>query len=71
MKWTDGSVYQGDWFRGIQHGVGKMIFPDGTVKEGCFEYNVYKGPKEMVSNSQNDLFRSTKASSNFYQGPPN
>lgn len=51
MKWTDGSIYQGEWYRGIQHGIGKMIFPDGTIKEGFFEYNVYKGPKETASNS--------------------
>ena len=29
MRWTDGSVYIGQWMRGIQHGWGKMIFPDG------------------------------------------
>ena len=29
MKWTDGSVYVGQWMRGIQHGWGKMIFPGG------------------------------------------
>jgi len=23
-----------------------MIFPNGIVKEGTFEYNVYKGPKD-------------------------
>jgi hypothetical protein len=42
MRWTDGSWYQGEWDRGIQHGYGKMTFPDGTVKEGYFENNVYK-----------------------------
>ncbi len=45
MKWTDGSVYSGEWIKGIQHGYGKMAFPNGTVKEGYFEMNVYKGPK--------------------------
>jgi len=24
--------------------MGKMIFPDGTVKDGLFENNVFKGP---------------------------
>ncbi len=43
MKWTDGSVYSGEWFRGIQHGSGKMLFPNNTVKEGYFENNIYKG----------------------------
>lgn len=45
MKWTDASVYQGEWQKGIQHGYGKMFFPNGTIKEGYFEFNVYKGPK--------------------------
>lgn len=44
MKWTDGSIYQGEWARGIQHGQGKMMFPGGNVKEGYFELNVFKGP---------------------------
>ncbi len=44
MYWTDGSIYQGEWARGIQHGLGKMLFPGGSVKEGAFEFNVFKGP---------------------------
>lgn len=44
MYWTDGSVYKGEWVNGIQHGVGKMSFPDGRVKEGWFENNIYKHP---------------------------
>ena len=44
MRWTDGSVYIGEWIRGIQHGYGKIIFPDGTEKEGYFEDNIYVGP---------------------------
>jgi hypothetical protein len=44
MVWTDTSVYKGEWIRGIQHGHGKMIFPDGTEKEGYFDNNVFKGP---------------------------
>jgi hypothetical protein len=43
MTWTDGSVYNGDWIRGIQHGKGKMKFPDGSEKEGYFENNVFTG----------------------------
>ena len=45
MIWTDGSSYDGEWERGIQHGMGKMSFPDGTEKEGVFQDNVYRGPK--------------------------
>jgi len=43
MKWVDGSAYLGEWVRGIQHGYGKMIFQDGTVKEGYFDNNIYQG----------------------------
>jgi hypothetical protein len=44
MRWTDGSYYVGEWVRGIQHGYGKIVFPDGTEKEGYFENNMYVGP---------------------------
>ena len=43
MYWTDGSVYKGEWNKGIQHGKGIMTFPDGRVKDGYFENNVFKG----------------------------
>lgn len=42
MIWTDRSMYEGEWIGGIQHGLGRMIFPDGTQKEGYFENNVFK-----------------------------
>jgi hypothetical protein len=32
----------GMWEDGIQHGVGLMIFPDGTQRAGTFEENVFK-----------------------------
>lgn len=31
------------WHKGIQHGKGRMEFADGTVKEGLFEDNIFKG----------------------------
>jgi hypothetical protein len=43
MIWTDGSSYDGDWFRGIQHGYGTITFPDGSEKEGYFDNNVFIG----------------------------
>jgi hypothetical protein len=46
MFWTDGSVYQGEWKQGIQHGYGKMTFPDGTIKEGKFENNIFVGAEQ-------------------------
>ena len=42
MLWTDGSMYEGEWISGIQHGLGRMVFPNGVSKEGYFENNVYK-----------------------------
>ena len=41
MRWTDGSYYEGQWDAGIQHGVGKMVLPNGVIKEGIFENNVW------------------------------
>lgn len=43
MTWTDGSIYRGQWLKGIQHGRGKMFFPNGSVKDGYFENNIFKG----------------------------
>jgi len=43
-----------------------MIFPDGTIKEGYFEHNVYKGPKSSSQDAtptSKDMMRSTRASS--------
>ena len=43
MTWTDGSKYEGQWSRGIQHGFGKMVLSDGAIKEGYFDNNIYVG----------------------------
>ena len=48
MLWTDGSIYEGEWVKGIQHGIGRIVFPDGSFKEGWFENNVYKYPMSKV-----------------------
>ena len=53
MVWTDGSKYMGQWKNGIQNGYGKMIFPSGVVKEGYFDNNIFKGPKN-VGDKQNE-----------------
>ena len=48
MKWTDGSVYKGLWSKGVQNGVGLMIFSDGQTKVGFFDNNVFtKGVRSM------------------------
>ena len=54
MYWTDGSVYKGEWNKGIQHGRGVMTFPDGRIKDGYFENNVFKGNTQMVMNDPID-----------------
>lgn len=43
MHWVDGSVYEGDWNHGIQHGYGRMTFANGKIKEGIFIENVFNG----------------------------
>jgi hypothetical protein len=43
MTWTDDSKYIGSWVKGIQHGKGKMIFPNSEKKEGYFENNIFRG----------------------------
>ena len=40
MYWADGSIYRGQWDRGIQNGLGVMIFANGTRKAGIFRENV-------------------------------
>ena len=49
MIWTDGSLYIGEWVGGIQHGYGRMYFPDGTIKEGLFNKNVFRGKTGLES----------------------
>mgnify|MGYP000846670189 FL=1 len=51
MYWTDGSVYKGEWIKGIQHGKGIMTFPDGRIKDGMFEDNIFKGAIKVKEGS--------------------
>lgn len=46
MTWHDGNYYKGDWYQGMQHGIGELRFADGTLLKGRFEKNVYMGPIE-------------------------
>lgn len=41
MKWVNGTVYEGNWVNGVQQGEGKLTMPDGNVKEGNFQNNVF------------------------------
>ena len=43
MIWTDGSKYEGEWVKGIQHGRGVMNMANGEKKEGYYDNNVYVG----------------------------
>jgi len=40
MIWADGSTYRGKWVKGIQDGLGIMVFKNGLRKAGIFESNV-------------------------------
>jgi hypothetical protein len=42
MYWTDGSIFKGHWVRGVQHGVGIMVFPDGKKRAGFFDNNLFQ-----------------------------
>ena len=61
MIWVEGlhstseTTYEGEWDRGIQHGSGSLILPDGTMKEGYFDNNVYVGTvRPMVSSASQE-----------------
>ena len=59
MFWTDGSIYKGEWVKGIQHGYGEMLFPDGTKKVGVFDHNTFVSPTENnQDNSRKSQLRS-------------
>jgi len=55
MYWTDGSVYKGEWKKGIQHGKGIMTFPDGRIKDGNFENNTFKGTTQLKEGAKDNL----------------
>lgn len=63
MRWCDQSVYQGEWLRGIQHGKGKMNFPDGSSIEGIFQNNIYKGPEGALK--KKDIKNPLKETNDF------
>jgi hypothetical protein len=75
MKWQDGSSYSGQWYKGIQHGIGRALYPDGTVKAGLFKNNVFVGDTAPVTNEnlpQRTLDHSTAVASpisSFSQAP--
>jgi hypothetical protein len=36
MHWADGSIYRGTWDKGVQDGLGIIIFANGERKAGIF-----------------------------------
>ena len=43
FTWLDGSVYIGDFENSKKHGKGKLIYANGSVDEGTWEYDTFKG----------------------------
>jgi len=61
MEFSDGSVYEGDWLRGLQSGKGRMVGKNGAVMEGNFKNNVFYGnkvPAELSLSSRQHSQRS-------------
>ena len=48
MFWVDGSIYRGHWEKGVQSGLGMMIFKDCQRKAGFFDNNIYTKPLKSV-----------------------
>ena len=58
MEWTDLSKFKGHWIKGVQEGIGIMIFPDGTKRAGFFNKNVYSLPlksRDQIRDIENDM----------------
>lgn len=49
MYFSDGTIYKGDWTRGLQNGRGTIVNPDGSIVEGYFVNNVYYGQNSPMS----------------------
>lgn len=41
--YDDGSKYEGEWFRNMRHGRGKMLYKSGDVYEGEWELDKRSG----------------------------
>lgn len=46
MTLFDERQYVGEFVDGYKHGEGKMIYPDGEVKEGIWQKGVYQESSE-------------------------
>ena len=43
QEYLDGSVYEGDWRKGICHGLGSLTFPNGLNYKGSFHEGKING----------------------------
>lgn len=34
QEWADGTVYIGEWYKGMANGYGRLRHPDGEIYEG-------------------------------------
>ena len=41
MEYVDGTVYNGEWYENMKHGMGTIIYADGGVYSGRFEFDYY------------------------------
>ena len=58
MEWNDGSYYEGEWHKGLQHGQGRLCLPDGRVKEGIFRNNKFQGSMLLPSKQSSIMLQS-------------
>jgi hypothetical protein len=58
MEWTDMSKFKGHWIKGVQEGIGIMIFPNGIKRAGFFNNNVYSLPlksRSQIKDIENEM----------------
>jgi hypothetical protein len=76
MYWNDGTIYKGEWQLGAQHGAGELILPNGEVKKGFFENNVFQvetkvKPQNLKREDAEDIIKEDKPEAMKFeeQGP--
>jgi hypothetical protein len=48
QTYPDGSVYMGEFAKGLEHGYGRREFPDGTAYEGRYRFGHKDGPGQLM-----------------------
>ena len=46
MIYSDGCIYEGQWFENERHGKGEYIYPDGSREIGQWERNGWFGQRQ-------------------------